>query len=62
MSEKQKNTPPAQQQDNQPGIESKMEPKPKYLRNNYNGSHKLQNKIAVNGQIIHVNGGTIINN
>jgi len=47
MSEKQKKTPPAQQQDNQPGIESKMEPKPKYLRSNYNGSHKLQNKIAV---------------
>jgi len=47
MSEKQKKTPPAQQQDHQPGIESKMEPKPKYLRNNYNGSHKLQNKVAV---------------
>lgn len=47
MSEKQKKTPPAQQQEHQPGVESKMEPKPKYLRNNYNGSHKLQNKVAV---------------
>src|SRR5699024_10595431 len=38
---------PAQQHDKQSSIESIMEPKPKYLRSNYNGSHKLQNKIAV---------------
>src|SRR5690625_3719508 len=47
MSEEQKNTPPAQQQKEQPGIESKMNPKPEYFRNDYQGSNKLKNKVAL---------------
>jgi len=47
MSEEQKNTPPAQQQKKQPGIESKMNPKPEYFSNDYQGSNKLKNKVAL---------------
>ncbi|MCJ0932301.1 SDR family oxidoreductase [Virgibacillus halodenitrificans] len=42
-----KQTPPAQQQNQQPGIESKMQPEPEYIRNNYQGSEKLKDKVAL---------------
>ncbi len=38
---------PAQAQDQQPGLESKMAPEPVYIRANYKGSDKLQNKVAL---------------
>lgn len=40
-------TPPAQKQHKQPGIESKMNPEPSFIRNNYKGSGKLQDKTAL---------------
>ncbi len=40
-------TPPAQQQDEQPGIEEKMHPEPEYLNPDYQGSNKLQGKVAI---------------
>lgn len=42
-----KQTPPAQQQDKQPGIESKMQPEPEYINKNYQGSGKLKGKVAL---------------
>ncbi|APC50178.1 NAD(P)-dependent oxidoreductase [Virgibacillus halodenitrificans] len=42
-----KQTPPAQQQNQQPGIESKMQPEPEYIRDNYQGSEKLKDKVAL---------------
>ncbi|AIF42745.1 SDR family oxidoreductase [Virgibacillus sp. SK37] len=42
-----KHTPPAQQQSQQPGIESKMKPEPEYIREDYQGSEKLKNKVAL---------------
>ncbi|MGJ9459357.1 SDR family oxidoreductase [Oceanobacillus sp. CF4.6] len=42
-----KETPPAQVQNKQPGIETKMNPEPKYIRKNYKGSEKLKNKVAI---------------
>src|SRR5690625_2650401 len=44
---KNKQTPPAQEQDQQPGIESQMQPTPEFIRDDYKGSSKLQNRIAV---------------
>lgn len=40
-------TPPAQMQDKQPGIESKMKPEPEYTSPNYKGSGKLAGKVAI---------------
>ncbi|MFD1038989.1 SDR family oxidoreductase [Virgibacillus byunsanensis] len=40
-------TPPAQEQKRQPGIESKMHPEPEYIRSDYKGSQKLQDKVAL---------------
>jgi len=40
-------TPPAQKQQKQPGIESKMHPEPAYIRDNYRGSGKLEDKVAL---------------
>ena len=40
-------TPPAQKQHKQPGIESKMYPEPAYIRNSYQGSGKLEGKVAL---------------
>ncbi|GAB2546471.1 SDR family oxidoreductase [Gracilibacillus alcaliphilus] len=40
-------TPPAQTQDKQPGIESKMNPEPITIRDSYQGSNKLQGQVAV---------------
>jgi len=37
---------PAQEQD-QPGVESKMSPEPEYIRNGYKGSDKLKGKVAL---------------
>lgn len=45
--EKNQQTPPAQEQHKQPGIESKMRPTPKFIREDYQGSAKLQNRVAV---------------
>ncbi|MFB0844956.1 SDR family oxidoreductase [Paenibacillus oleatilyticus] len=42
-----KQTMPAQHQDRQPGIESRMTPKPKSVDRNYKGSGKLHGKVAV---------------
>lgn len=42
-----KQTMPAQHQDRQPGIESRMTPKPKAVDRNYKGSGKLHGKVAV---------------
>jgi NAD(P)-dependent dehydrogenase (short-subunit alcohol dehydrogenase family) len=38
---------PPQQQDQQPGIEQEMVPQPEYIRANYKGSGKLQDKVAL---------------
>ena len=38
---------PPQQQDHQPGSESQMIPRPQYIRANYKGSGKLQDKVAL---------------
>lgn len=42
-----KQTPPAQKQDRQPGLESKMHPEPEYIHENYQGSSKLSGKVAL---------------
>ncbi|WP_028388738.1 SDR family oxidoreductase [Legionella fairfieldensis] len=39
--------PPAQQQNRQPGLESKMTPEPDYFSANYKGSDKLKGKTAL---------------
>jgi NAD(P)-dependent dehydrogenase (short-subunit alcohol dehydrogenase family) len=38
---------PPQQQDQQPGLETEMTPQPEYIRANYRGSGKLQDKVAL---------------
>jgi NAD(P)-dependent dehydrogenase (short-subunit alcohol dehydrogenase family) len=38
---------PAQHQSQQPGIEKEMTPKPEFIRPNYRGSGKLENKAAL---------------
>ena len=38
---------PAQSQEEQPGLEYKMEPKPIFDNPNYKGSGKLKNKVAI---------------
>lgn len=40
-------TPPAQTQGKQPGVESKMTPTPQYIHESYEGSNKLNDKVAV---------------
>lgn len=47
MSQDPKQTLPKQKQDIQPGIESKMDPAPRYIHDNYKGSDKLKNNVAV---------------
>lgn len=47
MSTEQIKTPPPQQQDQQPGRESEMHPTPISIRDDYRGSGKLQDKIAL---------------
>src|SRR5690625_2349008 len=42
-----KQTPPEQQQFQQPGIESEMNPVPEYIREDYKGSNKLEGKVAL---------------
>ena len=37
---------PAQEQDQQPGVESEMEPRPQYIDPAYKGSGKLKDKVA----------------
>jgi NAD(P)-dependent dehydrogenase (short-subunit alcohol dehydrogenase family) len=41
------NSLPPQAQDQQPGLESQMTPEPVYIRANYKGSEKLQDKVAL---------------
>ncbi|MBO2011290.1 SDR family oxidoreductase [Hymenobacter negativus] len=38
---------PPQHQDQQPGLETEMTPQPEYIRPNYRGSGKLQDKVAL---------------
>lgn len=38
---------PPQQQEQQPGLEKEMTPQPEYIRANYKGSEKLQDKVAL---------------
>ncbi|GAA4392741.1 SDR family oxidoreductase [Hymenobacter koreensis] len=38
---------PPQHQNQQPGLEQKMHPKPEYIRPGYKGSDKLRNKVAL---------------
>jgi len=38
---------PPQQQNQQPGLETEMTPQPEYIRPNYRGSGKLQDKVAL---------------
>lgn len=40
-------TPPAQVQSEQPGLETKMNPEPEYIRQGYKGSDKLKDKVAI---------------
>ena len=42
-----KQTPPEQQQFQQPGIESEMNPVPEYIQADYKGSNKLKGKVAL---------------
>jgi len=44
---KQVNGQPAQTQNHQPGLESKMDPSPVYDDSNYKGSNKLKNKVVL---------------
>jgi NAD(P)-dependent dehydrogenase (short-subunit alcohol dehydrogenase family) len=41
------NSLPPQAQNQQPGLESEMSPQPVYIRPNYKGSEKLQDKVAL---------------
>lgn len=43
----QKKTIPAQHQTRKPGLESKMNPEPEYIKKDYRPSDKLKNKIAI---------------
>lgn len=47
MSQQEKQTLPPQQQDQQPGIESEMTPRPKFEDRKYKGSDKLLGKVAL---------------
>ncbi|WP_102126990.1 SDR family oxidoreductase [Deinococcus planocerae] len=47
MSEDQQKTLPAQQQDEQPGIEAEMDPPPVYIKLDYKAAGKLQGKAAI---------------
>ncbi|MDQ3821467.1 MAG: SDR family NAD(P)-dependent oxidoreductase, partial [Acidobacteriota bacterium] len=47
MAEKSEKTMPAQKQDRQPGLESKMTPKPQADDPRYRGTGKLQGKVAL---------------
>ena len=38
---------PPQEQDQQPGLETRMHPQPEYIRPNYRGSEKLRGKVAL---------------
>lgn len=38
---------PAQSQDQQPGKESEMSPRPEYIRKDYKGAEKLNDKVAI---------------
>src|SRR5690606_2627170 len=38
---------PAQKQGQQPGLETEMNPKPEFIRDNYKGSGKLDGKVAL---------------
>lgn len=40
-------TAPQQKQKRQPGVEHKMHPLPEYIRDNYKGSDKLKDKVAI---------------
>lgn len=42
-----KQTPPAQHQSQRPGRESKMEPEPVYINEDYRAADKLRNKVAI---------------
>ncbi|WP_099157219.1 SDR family oxidoreductase [Virgibacillus ndiopensis] len=42
-----KQTPPAQKQHRQPGLESKMHPEPEYIKEHYEASNKLRSKVAI---------------
>ncbi|WP_047982464.1 SDR family oxidoreductase [Ornithinibacillus contaminans] len=44
---KEPKTPPPQEQQQQPGIESNMNPEPEYIRKDYKGSDKLKGKVAI---------------
>jgi hypothetical protein len=69
----QKQTEPAQHQNQQPCREYEMHPKPMEKDNKYKGNGKLQGKVAiitggdsdvssyVTGQVLHVGGGEIVN-
>lgn len=47
MTPEQMKTPPGQHQDQQPGIEAQMHPEPLYIRDDYQGSGKLQDRVAL---------------
>ena len=38
---------PPQHQEKQPGVESRLNPEPQYLRDSYKGSGKLNGKVAL---------------
>lgn len=42
-----KNTPPAQHQEERPGRERKMDPEPVYIREDYSAANKLAGKVAI---------------
>jgi hypothetical protein len=45
--EKDKQTLPAQTQEQRPGIEKEMEPSPQFKKENHVGTGKLANKVAI---------------
>lgn len=47
MTQKEKQTLPKQEQDHQPGVESEMNPKPQSVSPSYQGSGKLDGKVAI---------------
>lgn len=50
-----KATLPPQEQENQPGIEAEMTPRPATIAESYMGSGKLRDKVAI------ITGGEVIN-
>ncbi len=47
MTDETKGTPPPQEQEQQPGMEHLMQPRPRIIRRDYKGARKLEDKVAL---------------